>query len=1415
MRQHVAKGKRASNAFMTLVALALCSAPRAAEGATCPAFSPLPVRPSAGNATAVALGEFTGDVNLDAVVTNLGVNAISSFRNLGNGDLFARNDYPAGRPPESLQQNGLAIADFDEDGREDLAVIKLLDATLTVMLGESAGAFRPHASFPTGAYPFDVGVGDFNADGHADAVVASYNGASITFYYGDGTGAFPTTAAESVGGFPNSLVVLDVDGDSFPEVVVTSDSGVEILFRDPGIGDGISVQTIAVTGAHLNAVTSGFFNRDLIPDLVVGDSTGSVRVLLGTGGKPTVRGAPVFTVGSAVPTGAAAGLAVGLSGLVARDLDGDGKTDVAAYVSNGGLLLDAGEPAVRFLTGDGSGGLAAAGSVLLGRYPTDIEAGDMNGDGALDLVVTDDAGVYVALNTCVPAVPLDITAASLEVVQVIQDEANRVPLVAGKRTVVRARATANRTVPDIDALLWRLDAGDKPIGAPLAPANVGGRLTLTPSPSRQRLNDLFLFDLPDDWVAGTVRLRLDVNPFGMPPEANASNNSLTASVMFLPAKKVKFTLVDWRWKLCATSDANGTECRKDAPSTGYTPALEPAKLDAIEAELRRMLPVAAIQVKRRELIDDGVFVTSDIGMIVTPATLAIVRNLRQSMESNDPGTIFLWINSHIQGGGSAPNDSRYPEWRWDTVIPAIPDTALHEVGHLLRREHADCAHTEPVPLVTPYPGGIIGGPAASPEQFVGFSMNDASTPRPIFAGVVGSSTGDLMSYCAPRWPSDVTYSAMRQVIENWPELIDPIGDFLLASGTVTSDGAIGSLSTTARLPQVASLSPVVPGPFRLRLTDAVGAVLAEHGFVPFDNVDNGSQADPLGFVESMPWPPGTRRIALVNAAGTVLDQRVVSAHAPVVASLSQSGGAVMPPSGAVTVGWSGSDADGDPLLATVQYSFDAGATWTGLAAGLGGSSFTFDAARLAGTRGHPDGRLRVLLGDGVLTGYADSAPFVVPDKAPRLRIASPLPGSRYELGQTVALEAVVEDPEDGALDGAAIAWSSDLDGPLGSGRLQQPRLTEGTHQLSVVATDTEGASTTATVTVKVARALDPGRPPVADAGSDLSAFEGQTVTLDGSRSSDADGDPLLFSWSLAQRPSVETQVENGGTAAPAMSVPDDGVYLLDLAVSDGLNAPATDQVKVTVNNIAPTVTLSSPPPGQLLQVGQLAVVRASFTDPGRFDVHTCTVNWDIDQAGFAAPGIVDPGAGTCTATRSLAAGVYTIAVSVDDGDGGVGTGTVQIVVYDPSAGFVVGGGWINSLPGSYVPDPAATGKATFGFVSKYQKGKSLPVGETEFSFAGPGFKFKSTSYQWLVVNGAGSRAQYKGEGTVNGSGGYGFLLTAEDGQAKGRADVDRFRIKVWNRVTGLVVYDNAAGAPEDINSASPQTIGGGSITIQQ
>jgi hypothetical protein len=152
------------------------------------------------------------------------------------------------------------------------------------------------------------------------------------------------------------------------------------------------------------------------------------------------------------------------------------------------------------------------------------------------------------------------------------------------------------------------------------------------------------------------------------------------------------------------------------------------------------------------------------------------------------------------------------------------------------------------------------------------------------------------------------------------------------------------------------------------------------------------------------------------------------------------------------------------------------------------------------------------------------------------------------------------------------------------------------------------------------------------------------------------------------------------------------------------------------------------------------------------------------------------------------------------------------VIYDPSGGFVTGGGRIESPAGAYIADPTLTGKATFGFVSKYKKGATVPTGNTEFQFKAGSLNFHSKNYDWLVI--AGASAKFKGTGTINGAGNYGFMITATDAKLTSSTTVDLFRIKIWDKDNGdAVVYDNQMGADENADPTTP--ISGGSIVVHK
>lgn len=280
---------------------------------------------------------------------------------------------------------------------------------------------------------------------------------------------------------------------------------------------------------------------------------------------------------------------------------------------------------------------------------------------------------------------------------------------------------------------------------------------------------------------------------------------------------------------------------------------------------------------------------------------------------------------------------------------------------------------------------------------------------------------------------------------------------------------------------------------------------------------------------------------------------------------------------------------------------------------------------------------------------------------------------------------------------------------------------------------------------------------------------------------------------------VEQTDETGLTSGSFFPL---GVTTLSYMAMDVAGNTATCSFNVILNNLGPVIDEIIAPVDPI-SLGTEANVTVFFTDDNLVEA---TINWG-DGTDIVYGDIVDQ-AIEWNYTYP-APGVYAVSIQLIDIGGKTADDIIRyIVVFDPAGGFITGGGWINSPVGAYMPDPLLGGKANFGFVAKYKKGKTVPEGNTEFQFRAGDLKFKSTLYDWLVI--AGAKAKFKGEGTINNFGNYGFMLSAIDGDLKD--NVDRFRIKIWDKeANDLVVYDNEFASDE---TTDPSTmLGGGSIVI--
>ncbi|MAG08118.1 hypothetical protein CMO89_01490, partial [Candidatus Woesearchaeota archaeon] len=175
------------------------------------------------------------------------------------------------------------------------------------------------------------------------------------------------------------------------------------------------------------------------------------------------------------------------------------------------------------------------------------------------------------------------------------------------------------------------------------------------------------------------------------------------------------------------------------------------------------------------------------------------------------------------------------------------------------------------------------------------------------------------------------------------------------------------------------------------------------------------------------------------------------------------------------------------------------------------------------------------------------------------------------VGQQVTLDGSGSyDPDIG--DSITYSWSQVL-GPVTVTLLNPTTVnpsftatTVGTYEFELNVTDTNGASDTDNIVIIISEFVN--TPPTADAGADQVDIEvGSLVTLDGSGSSDPDGDPITYSWELDSGPTT-VGLLNSTTASPSFTAPMIGDYIFSLIVNDGQVNSSPDTVSINVISTA-------------------------------------------------------------------------------------------------------------------------------------------------------------------------------------------------------------------------------------------------------
>ncbi len=323
--------------------------------------------------TSVALRDFNGDGVPDLAVAN------SNSGNVGVGVLLGRGDgsFAPSQTYAVASPITVAVGDFNGDGLPDLAVTG--GSGVSIFLGRGDGTFAKPQTYATGPSFAEV-VGDFNGDGIPDlAVSAGNDGSTVSILLGRGDGTFALSGDYAAGTNSISLAVGDLNGDGILDLAVAHNTtnGTVGVFLGRGDGTFAPAQTYAV-GRYAWSVAVGDFNGDGVADLVTANADGS----FGDGGDVSVllgRGDGTFTPARTYGSGSKPlSVAVG-------DFNGDGIADLA--VANYDSSADSNS--VSVLLGCGDGTFAPARGYIAGESPVAVVAGDLNGDGVLDLTIAD------------------------------------------------------------------------------------------------------------------------------------------------------------------------------------------------------------------------------------------------------------------------------------------------------------------------------------------------------------------------------------------------------------------------------------------------------------------------------------------------------------------------------------------------------------------------------------------------------------------------------------------------------------------------------------------------------------------------------------------------------------------------------------------------------------------------------------------------------------------------------------------------------------------------------------------------------------------------------------------------------------------------------------------------------------------
>ncbi len=323
---------------------------------------------------------------------------------LGDGSGgFTRKSVSSFRP--TTRVDGIATADFNNDGKSDLAVTRSIDKRITILLNDGTGGFPTDGltatSYQVAFQPTAIESGDFNNDSKADLLVAVANNNNFVVLLGDGTGNFTLTGDSAFAGafsFVEDLAIADFSGDGKSDfaIIRTNNSFVRV-FQGDGNGQFFNSVTVLITGTPISLVA-----RDLS-----GDGKPDIAVTTTSTGSPSIpalvtvfinNGAGGFNAATNYPSDTAGSLAVG-------DFNGDNHPDLA--VSGAAGVVNSSIDGIAVFTNKGNGEFNAPITFTVGSSSSHATVGDFNGDGEDDVLTSSpfSASVGVLLNNFTASQP--------------------------------------------------------------------------------------------------------------------------------------------------------------------------------------------------------------------------------------------------------------------------------------------------------------------------------------------------------------------------------------------------------------------------------------------------------------------------------------------------------------------------------------------------------------------------------------------------------------------------------------------------------------------------------------------------------------------------------------------------------------------------------------------------------------------------------------------------------------------------------------------------------------------------------------------------------------------------------------------------------------------------------------------------